>query len=230
MKDLTDIVVVLDRSGSMEERRTDAIGGFNALVLDQRREAGDAVLSLVQFDHEYEVCFTAKPLREVVLLTEATYLPRGSTALLDAIGKTITDTGARLRDLPETVRPSKVVLVIITDGYENASKTFSKTRVNAMVAHQRDVYKWIPLFIGTNQDAIAEAGSIGIAATHAIAYANSTIGTRASYDITSDKLRSIRRAATPEFAAVASSFTSEDRAKAMSGTEDINPPPPMPES
>jgi len=219
MKDLTDIVVVLDRSGSMADRCTDAIGGFNALVLDQRRETGDAVLTLVQFDHEYEVCFTAKPIRDVALLTDATYVPRGSTALLDAIGRTITDTGARLRALPEAERPSKVVLVIITDGYENASQTFTKGRVNDMLAHQRDVYKWIALFIGTNQDAIAEAGKFGIPATHAMSYVNTTGGTRAAYDIASDKLRSIRKAETPDLAVTSSAFTSQDRAKAMSDTD-----------
>lgn len=160
----------------------DTIGGFNRMLADQKAQPGEASFSLVQFDHEYQVVYTAVPIRQVEPLTEKTFEPRGSTALLDAIARTVDATGARLAAMPEGERPQKVICVIVTDGQENASKEFSRRQVFEKISHQRDVYQWEFLFLGANQDAISEAGAIGVPATHAMNYAASAAGVASSYD------------------------------------------------
>ena len=132
-----DITVVLDRSGSMEAVADDTIGGFNHFVKDQREEAGSACLTLVQFDTEYEFVHRALPIAEVPRLTRQTFRPRGGTALLDALGRSINETGARLAAMPEAERPGRVVFVVLTDGEENSSREFHAAKVGQMIAHQR---------------------------------------------------------------------------------------------
>jgi hypothetical protein len=158
-QDLTDITVVMDRSGSMEACRTDAEGGLNQFVEDQKRQGGEALFTLVQFDHEYEFVHKGVPVRDVPRLT---LVPRGSTALLDALGRAIVETGERLTAMPEADRPGLVVFVILTDGGENASREYTRAKVKEMVEHQQNAYKWKFTYLGANQDAFAEAGSIGI--------------------------------------------------------------------
>ena len=131
MKDKADITIILDRSGSMESVKDDTIGGFNSFLAEQQKVAGEAVLSLVQFDDQYEVVYQDKDIRAADRLTEATFQPRGMTALLDAVGRTINAVGQRLASLPETERPDKVVLVIMTDGFENSSHEFSAAKISA---------------------------------------------------------------------------------------------------
>ena len=128
-----DINIVLDRSGSMEAVKEETISGFNKFLADQQNQDGDATLSLVQFDDEYEVVHDAKNLAKVPALNARTFVPRGCTALLDAIGRTIVATGARLDALSEADRPNQVLFVILTDGLENASQEFSSKKIMKMI-------------------------------------------------------------------------------------------------
>jgi hypothetical protein len=142
----THIAVVLDRSGSMQDVKTDTIGGFNSFLEDQKNLPGDATLTLIGFDDHYETWRDFVALKDVQALDDATFVPRGMTALLDAIGRTITETGAHLEQLPENDRPEKVVMAIMTDGLENHSLKFNAHQIGELITHQRDVYKWQFLF------------------------------------------------------------------------------------
>jgi hypothetical protein len=157
--DLTDITLVIDRSGSMEEIRSDAEGGVNAFIREHAQQPGDALLTLVQFDNEYEFVHRGVPIKEV---PPYTLVPRSGTALLDAVGRAINETGERLARMPEADRPGLVIFVIVTDGQENASKEFSKAQVKEMIQRQQTKYNWHFTFLGTGQDAFAEARGLGI--------------------------------------------------------------------
>ena len=164
MKDATHISVLLDRSGSMGTVKDETITGFNYFLKEQKDAGDNATFTLVQFDSEStDVVHEARQIREVPDLNQDTYLPRGSTPLLDALGQTIISTGKTLAGIPESNRPDKVVFVVITDGEENASHQFTKARVKEMIDHQTGKYNWKFIFLGANQDAFAEAGSVGIA-------------------------------------------------------------------
>lgn len=178
--DYTDISIVLDRSGSMESIRQDTIGGFNAFLQDQKTVPGEATITLVQFDDQFEVVYRAIALNDAPTLTAQTYVPRGSTALLDAIGRTIDETGQRLAALPEADRPEHVIFVILTDGEENSSRRYSPEKINEMIHHQREVYRWQFVFLGANQDAIMTASQLGIASGQALTFAASPAGTQAA--------------------------------------------------
>lgn len=191
-KGLTDISIVLDRSGSMSSIADDTRGGFNKFILDQRTTPGEAVVTLVQFDHEYQCVHNGVNIADVPELTSATYVPRGNTALLDAIGRTINDTGARIAALTEEDRPEFVVFVIITDGHENASREFARDKVMEMITHQREVYSWSFIFLGADADAIDVARSYGISRDTAMQYSNTSAGVNAVFDSTSRNLRSMR--------------------------------------
>lgn len=206
----TDITVILDRSGSMQSTRDDAMNGFNALVEDQKRAAGEAWLSLIQFDDQYDVDYTETSMPAVPALTRETYQPRGSTALLDAIGRTIDAIGQRLSARAERDRPGKVIVVIITDGQENASTRFTGAAVSEKIAHHRDADKWEFIFIGSNQDAIVSAARMNIPAARALSFAASSPGTRAAFSAAADSLAGLRSGRT-------SGFSAEQRAEAMDG-------------
>jgi len=156
---LTDITLVVDRSGSMQQVQEDAEGGVNSFITEQAKEPGEALLTLVQFDTEYEFLHKGVPIGEV---PEYKLVPRGMTALLDAVGRAINETGERLSKMYEANRPGLVIFVVMTDGLENASSEFSKAQVKEMIEHQQAVYKWNFTFLGANQDAFAEAQSMGI--------------------------------------------------------------------
>ena len=163
---LTDITVLLDRSGSMQSIATDVVGGFTQFVEEQRKGAGEAVLSLVQFDSQsIESLFTAKPVHDIRLPVE--FQPRGATPLLDALGRTIVATGARLRAMPEAERPGRVIFVAITDGLENASEEYRLEQIRQMIQHQESVYKWDFVYLGANVDAFAESEAMGFASHRA---------------------------------------------------------------
>lgn len=159
---LTAIAVVLDASGSMIARREDTIGGFNTFLDEQKKAAGRAFISLIQFsDHPKWFCAGA-PIAEVEHLTLSSYRPAGNTALYDAIGETITELGKRFNGIPESQRPGKVVVVIITDGLENFSRIYMRDQVKAMIELQRSQYKWEFIYLGANQDACFVAQGMGI--------------------------------------------------------------------
>lgn len=159
---LTEIAFILDRSGSMEGLTKAAIGGFFSFLREQQAAPGDARLSVVLFDDEYLLHEDARPIRDVQPLTTETYVPRGSTALLDAIGRTVDSLGKRLAQLPKAERPGKVIIAILTDGLENASTDYSMPAIAKMIRHQRQKYGWEFLFLGANQDAIATAAGLSI--------------------------------------------------------------------
>ncbi len=168
----TDITVVLDRSGSMGGCRDKTISAFNEFVKGQKEGVGEACISLVQFDNAYEPNYTAVNVKTAPQLTRESYQPRGGTALLEAIGRTIIATGDRLRAIPEHERPGTVIFVIQTDGMENASSVewSNNRRIQDMIAQQRDVYKWDFIFLGADIDAIASAATIGLSHTNALSY------------------------------------------------------------
>lgn len=180
-QDLTDITYILDRSGSMQSLADDAIGGFNSFLASQQKLPGRANFTLVLFDHEYLVPIRAQAIRDVPPLNAQTYVPRGQTALLDAIGRTIDDTGARLAGMPEAERPAKVIIAIFTDGLENASRVYPPDKIAQMIEHQQSVYSWEFLFLAANQDAVASAQKLSIPAPNALNVAATSAGMRQSY-------------------------------------------------
>lgn len=163
----TEMVFVLDRSGSMSGLAADTIGGFNELIEKQKKIEGDAYVTTVLFDHEYEVLHDHVALGEVAPLTDKEYFARGSTALLDAVGRTIDSVGARLAAAPEEERPEHVIFVITTDGRENSSREYTAKQVREMVEHQQQKYSWQFVFLGANMDAVSEARNLGISAKYA---------------------------------------------------------------
>ncbi|MGA9227489.1 MAG: VWA domain-containing protein, partial [Mesobacillus sp.] len=158
---LTEIIFLLDRSGSMAGLESDTVGGFNAFVKKQSELEGETILTAVLFDDEYEVLWNGIDAREVKL-TEKEYFVRGTTAMLDAVGKSIIDVGYRLSKTSEDRRPSKVIFVITTDGMENASREFTYEKVKELIRHQQEKYRWEFIFMGANIDAAKEADSLGI--------------------------------------------------------------------
>ena len=189
----SDITVVLDRSGSMSSLSDEVIGAFNSFVDEQQQVAGQASFSLVQFDDRYEVYLDAVDLAKVGRLDRTTYVPRGMTALYDAVGRAIVATGTRLAALDEAERPDKVVFLIQTDGEENASHEYDAATLQAMIRHQQDKYAWEFVFLGANIDAGSVAEEIGIARDKALQYANNADGTRAAFAAVSDNLAGFRR-------------------------------------
>lgn len=152
-KDLTEIVIVLDESGSMSSCKSDTIGGFNEFLSTQKKIKGEANVTLVKFSDYYKVVNDGTALEHVSPLNESNYTPSYSTALLDAVGRTINSVGNRLESLSEDQRPEKVIFAVITDGYENASKEFKREKIFEMVTHQKTKYNWEFLFLGADIDA-----------------------------------------------------------------------------
>jgi hypothetical protein len=177
---LTEIVFLIDRSGSMGGLETDTIGGFNAFIENQKQIEGDTVVTTVLFDDKYELLYNGIDA-EKVKLSNKEYFVRGSTALLDAIGKTIIDVGYRLSVMEESQRPAKVIFVITTDGMENASKEFTYKKVKELIKHQQDKYQWEFIFLGANIDASKEADNIGISTENAFNYEASKVGVEQMY-------------------------------------------------
>ncbi|CAM3619858.1 vWA domain-containing protein [Smaragdicoccus niigatensis] len=166
-QNLTRIVFLLDRSGSMQSIKTDIEGGFDAFIAEQRKNAGECTVTLAQFDNEYEVVYANKPLAQVPSLD---LQPRGMTALLDAMGKLITDTGAELAALPEDRRPGTVIFAIMTDGLENSSKEWTHAAIKSLVEQQTKQYAWEFLYMGADQDAVEVGVSLGVQPDKAVTY------------------------------------------------------------
>ena len=194
-KNLTELVFILDRSGSMAGLEADTIGGFNAMLQKQRGEPGEAVISTVLFDNETEVIHDRVPLDRVLALTEKEYYVRGCTALLDAVGGAIHHIGNVHKYAREEDRPEKTLFVITTDGLENASRRYTYDKVKSMIERQREKYGWEFLFLGANIDAAREAARFGIRADCAADYHADSIGTEAVYESVCEAVCQVRRAA-----------------------------------
>ena len=189
---MTELVFILDRSGSMAGLESDTIGGFNSMLARQKREAGEALVSTVLFDHESTVIHDRLPLSKVPSMTEREYFTRGSTALLDAVGGAIQHIGnihkyARPEDVPE-----KTLFVITTDGYENASHRYNYEMVRRMIERQKEKYGWEFLFLGANIDAAREAARFGICADRAVNYKCDEAGTVLNYEVIGEAVCSVR--------------------------------------
>lgn len=189
---LTELVFILDRSGSMSGLESDTIGGFNAMLDKQKREAGDCTVTTVLFDDRYELLHDRIPLGGVAQISGREYFVRGSTALLDAIGRTIDKTVNVQKRTAESERAEKVLFVIITDGMENASREYGVDRVKAMIEWEQKEFGWEFLFLGANIDAIQVASRFGIPADRAVNYCPDGEGTRLNYDVVSATLASVR--------------------------------------
>lgn len=189
---MTELVFILDRSGSMSGLEGDTIGGFNSMIEKQKKEKGEALVSTVLFDNESVVIHDRLPLNRVPRMMEKEYFTRGCTALLDAVGGAIHHIGnvhkyARKEDVPE-----KTLFIITTDGYENASKRYDYDKVRRMIERQKEKYGWEFLFLGANIDAAAEARRFGISADHAVNYKCDEEGTALNYEVISDAVCSVR--------------------------------------
>ena len=191
-KNLTELVFILDRSGSMAGLEKDTIGGFNAMIEKQKKEEGEAYISTVLFDNSCEVVHDRLTLDAVPPLTEKEYYVRGCTALLDAVGGAIHHIGNVHKYAREEDRPEKTLFVITTDGMENASHRYSYEQVKAMITRQKEKYGWEFLFLGANIDAAREAARFGIGADRAANYHADTVGTEVIYEAVSETLCSFR--------------------------------------
>lgn len=197
MKDnLTEIVFILDESGSMSHLTDDTIGGYNSFVEEQKKQSGEAYLTTVLFDDRYIVLHDHVNIHEVPELTWREYKPLGLTALFDAIGRTINSVGERLANTPEEERPSHVIFVITTDGYENASHEYTKEKVKEMIEHQQSKYSWEFMFLGAGIDAYGEAASIGLGGAHAMSVASSADGINNMFTSVTYATNAVRSCAT----------------------------------
>ena len=196
-KNLTELVFILDRSGSMAGLEADTIGGFNAMLEKQKRQPGEAYVSTVLFDNDCEVIHDRLPLDRVPALTEREYYVRGCTALLDAVGGAIHHIGNVHRYAREEDRPEKTLFVITTDGMENASRRYSYDKVRAMIERQKEKYGWEFLFLGANIDAAKEAARFGIGADWAANYHADRKGTGVIYEAISEAVCRVRSCPAP---------------------------------
>jgi len=193
---LTSINVIIDSSGSMSSLATDTIGGFNCFVAEQKLITGEVLFTLCTFNSSYSLIHDAVPLTSISNLDKKAYFPSGGTALLDAMGKTIDSVGAKLAAMPEEDRPSKILFLIVTDGQENSSSTYTAAQVKSMVEHQKDVYNWEFVFMGANIDAIAEGNALGISTQNTMNYDATSVGTKNLYRSISKSTTSYRGAPT----------------------------------
>lgn len=196
---LTEIVCVIDRSGSMSGIKSDAEAGLNAFIKEQKSLLNQEVnLTLAQFDDKYDLLFDGVSLKN----TDVNYhlAPRGWTALLDAVGKTINHVGERLSKTPEDQRPGKVVVMIVTDGEENRSTEYSFAQIKQMIEHQTNHYSWQFMYIGANQDAFAVGSSLGV--VNNMRYAFDSAGTRSAYTTASASVMSYRNTSDPNASVV----------------------------
>ncbi|MBE5932181.1 MAG: VWA domain-containing protein [Lachnospiraceae bacterium] len=191
-KGLTEIVFILDRSGSMRGLESDTIGGYNSLIDKQKKEEGEAFISTLLFDDRCEVLHNRVSLDEIKPMTDDEYYVRGCTALLDAVGGAIHHIGNVHKYSREEDKPEKTLFIITTDGLENASKRYTYDKVKRMVERQKNKFGWEFLFLGANIDAVAEAGKFGISADRATNYECDSKGTQVFYDALCCAVSSVR--------------------------------------
>lgn len=188
-----EIVLIIDKSGSMDAIKDDAIGGFNSFLTEQKDIERDANVTFVLFDDRYDLIHNGKDIHEVDELTKKTYRPSGTTALLDAVGRTVDRVGERLNELTNSEKPENVIVFILTDGMENASSDYTKDQVKEMIQHQESKYSWEFIYGGANQDAFEEAGGLGIKAQNTFNFEATGQGTREAYENSSDMVASYRK-------------------------------------
>ncbi len=194
----TELVFILDRSGSMAGLETDTIGGYNSLLKKQQEARGAATVTTVLFDDRVELLHDRIPIQGVRPISEKEYYVRGSTALLDAIGHAITKTVQAQRHTAPDMRADKVLFVITTDGMENASREFSASKIKGMIRREQEEYGWEFLFLGANIDAVATAETYGIAPSRAVNYHADSRGTEVNYQAVSEAITQLREMGTIE--------------------------------
>ena len=191
---MTELVFILDRSGSMGGMESDTMGGFNAMLSKQQAESGVCRITTVLFDHDYEILHDRIDIKAVSPISENEYYVRGNTALLDAVGRTINKIGNAQKNTAEDYRAGKVLFVITTDGMENASREYSYDTIKSMIEHQKSKYGWEFLFLGANIDAVDVAGRIGIAHNRAQTFHNDSEGIALNYSVVSESISAMRAA------------------------------------
>jgi hypothetical protein len=206
----THLYCLLDRSGSMNPIVEDTVGGFDAFIAEQRKTAGECKVTLAQFDDAYEEVYADRPIADVPSLV---LQPRGTTALLDSVARIITDAGKRLAALPEDQRPGTVIVGIMTDGLENASREWTHTQLKQLIERQTNDYSWQFLYLGADQDAVEVGMSIGVGAGHSVTYARGKVKqAMAATAANVTAYREARAAGMPApAAAAASEFTAKQR-------------------
>ena len=192
-KGLTEVVFILDRSGSMSGLEADTIGGFNSLIEKQKKEDGEAYISTILFDDKTEVLYDRVPVNKVEPMNDTQYYVRGCTALLDALGGAIHHVANVHHYAREEDRPEKTLFIITTDGMENSSRIYNYRKVKEMVEKEKKEYGWEFLFLGANIDAIKEASRFGIDADRAVNYECDSFGTAHNFNVLSETLSAVRR-------------------------------------
>ena len=195
-KGLTELVFILDKSGSMSGLEADTIGGYNSMLIKQQAVAGECHITTVLFDNNYELLHDRIDIKAVSLITEKEYQVGGSTALLDAIGMTINKIGNAQKHTADDYRAEKVMFVIITDGEENSSREYSAEKVKAQIERQKTKYGWEFIFLGANIDAVQTAGRFGIAPDRAIDYLADSEGTELNFKVMASAVATFREAGT----------------------------------
>ena len=191
-KNLTEMVFILDKSGSMSGLEADTIGGFNGMIEKQKKEEGEALVSVVLFSNESRVIYDRVDLQKVEPMTDKQYYVGGCTALIDAIGGAIHHIGNVHKYAREEDRPEHTVFVITTDGMENASHRYTSDEVKSMVRRQKEKYGWEFLFLGANIDAVETAAHFGISEDRAVTFHSDHIGQSLNYEVVTDAVSSVR--------------------------------------
>jgi von Willebrand factor type A domain-containing protein len=192
-KDYHEVICIIDRSGSMDEIKSDAIGGVNFFIKSQKEFEGETALSLILFNDNYNVVYDGRDIKEVPVLDEKSYIPNGTTAMLDAIGTTIDRVGERLFKTSEAERPEKVILAILTDGLENASKEYSYEQIATKIKLQQETYNWEFIFLAANQDAVVAGEKIAIRQEDAVNFEASCQGISEAFNLMKKMVSQKRR-------------------------------------
>ncbi len=199
-ENLTELVFILDRSGSMSGLEADTIGGFNSMIKKQQKEEGEALVSTVLFDDQCEVLHDRVEISKIEKMTEDDYYVRGCTALLDAVGGAIHHIGNIHKYAREEDRPAKTLFIITTDGLENASRRYTFKDIKRMVERQKEKYNWEFLFLGANIDAIEVAGNMGIRKERAANFVCDAVGTAVNYSVLDKAISRVRKCKSSEMA------------------------------
>ncbi|QCJ42881.1 VWA domain-containing protein [Bacillus sp. S3] len=191
-KNVTELVFILDKSGSMAGLEADTIGGYNAMLMKQQKAEGEAIVTTVLFDHDYELLHDRINVKGISPITEEDYEVGGTTALLDAIGFTVQKMVNVQKRTSESERAEKVLFVITTDGMENASREFTTDKIKKIIQHQKDKYGWEFLFLGANIDAVTTAAQFGIEEEFAVDYHADHVGTQVNYEAVNEAVITLR--------------------------------------